>query len=79
MQSALHITTKVLPGNKIEITALELPEGTSVEVFLILPEPPNPPLRSVLEIIDSLKGHRLFETAEEADRYLQKERDSWES
>ena len=79
MQSALHITTKVLPGNKIEINAPELPEGTSVEVFLVVPTPPNPPRRSALEIIDSLKGHRLFETAEEADRYLQEERDSWES
>jgi hypothetical protein len=46
---------------------------------LVVPTPPNPPRRSVLEIIDSLKGHRLFETAEEADTYLQKERDSWES
>jgi hypothetical protein len=79
MQSALHITTKVLPGNKIEIDAPELAEGTAVEVFLVVPEPSSPPRRSALEIIDSLKGHRLFETAEEADTYLQKERDSWES
>ena len=38
MQSALHITTKVLPGNKIEIQVPEAEIGDSVDVFVILPE-----------------------------------------
>ena len=36
MQPALHLTTKVLPGNKIEISAPELLVGNTVEVFVIL-------------------------------------------
>ncbi|WP_416670676.1 hypothetical protein [Egbenema bharatensis] len=37
MQSALHITTKVLPGNRIEIQLPALTEGEEVEVFVVLP------------------------------------------
>lgn len=37
MQSALHITTKVLPGNRIEIQLPPLTEGEEVEVFVVLP------------------------------------------
>jgi hypothetical protein len=38
MQPALHITTKVLPGNKIEIDIPDAEIGDSVDVFVILPE-----------------------------------------
>ena len=79
MQSALHITTKVLPGNKIEITAPELAEGTDVEVFLVLSAPPEPRLRSVLEFLDSLPaGPRSSKTWTEIEQHMQEERNSWE-
>jgi hypothetical protein len=78
MQAALHIKTKVLPGNKIEVTAPELKEGDAIDVFLVLPEPPASPRRSALEIIRSLHGHRLFQSAEEVDRHRQEERDAWD-
>jgi hypothetical protein len=77
MRSALHVTAKVLPGHKIEISTPELSEGDTVEVFLVLPEPSSPARRSALDLLESLPGQRLFQTAEEADRYLQEERDSW--
>ena len=38
MRSALHVTTKVLPGNKIEIQVPEAQIGDKVDVFVILPE-----------------------------------------
>lgn len=38
MQSALHISTQVLPGKKIEISSPELPVGEDVEVFIITPK-----------------------------------------
>jgi hypothetical protein len=38
MQSSLHITTKVLPGNKIEIEIPEAQIGDSVDVFVVLLE-----------------------------------------
>ncbi|MBI3245700.1 MAG: hypothetical protein HYZ50_04230 [Deltaproteobacteria bacterium] len=78
MRSALHVAVKVLPGHKIEISTPELSEGDTVEVFLVLPELPSPARRSALDLLESLPGQRSFKTAEEADRYLQEERDSWE-
>lgn len=78
MKAALHIQTHVLPGGKIEIPTPHLREGDPVEVVLLVPEPATQPRRSALEIIASLRGHRLFQTPEEVDRYLQQERDAWE-
>jgi len=78
MQSALHITTKVLPGGKLEITDPELRVGEPVDVFLVLPEPPARPRRSALEIIEALQGRRVFQTPQEVNKYLQEERDSWD-
>jgi hypothetical protein len=42
MQLALHITTKILPGNKIEIEIPEAEIGDIVDVFVILPEKTSP-------------------------------------
>src|SRR5947208_2106680 len=54
MQAALHVTARVQPGKKIEITAPELIEGQDVEVFLILPQVAAPPRQSVLDFIATL-------------------------
>jgi hypothetical protein len=78
-QAALKLTTRVLPGKRIEVTAPELTEGDEVEIFIALPASSAPKRRSVLDIIESLPpGPRQFKTPEEADRYLQEERDAWE-
>lgn len=37
MQSALHITTKVLPGNRLEVELPPGSEGQEVNVFIVLP------------------------------------------
>ena len=37
MQSALHITTKVLPGNRLEVQLPPGSEGKDVNVFIVLP------------------------------------------
>jgi hypothetical protein len=79
MQSAIRITTKVLSGNKVEI---ELPPGSvgaDVEVIVILPELPDAPSRSAIDIINEAHSRQqLFRTPEEVDRYIREERDSWE-
>jgi hypothetical protein len=36
MQSALHITTKVLPGNRVEVQLPYGSEGQNVDVFIVL-------------------------------------------
>ncbi len=78
MQPALHITAKVLPGNKIEIQVSEAAIGDTVDVFVILPEKAEVKRRSVIDILNELPGKRLFKTPEEVDKYLQEERESWE-
>ena len=79
MQSTLRITTTVQPGNRIEITSPQLVEGEAIEVILKLPEKSSSESKSALDIISSLQGHRIFNSPEEVDEYVQKERESWES
>jgi len=78
MESALHVSTTVLRGNKIEIETPGLKEGEPVDVFVFLAESGQSPRSSALEIIESLHGHRLFSTVEEVDRYLRQEREAWD-
>ena len=77
MQSALHLTTRVLPGNRIELAVPELRVGEPVDVFLVSRPIPASSGDSVLEIIESSGGHRLFSTSEEVDRHIREERDAW--
>jgi hypothetical protein len=79
MQPALRITTKVLPGNKIEIEIPDAQIGDSVDVFVILPEKAATKKRSVLEIIEESRKRHPSRTAEEIDKQIQEERLSWDS
>ncbi|MBO3460719.1 hypothetical protein G7B40_035720 [Aetokthonos hydrillicola Thurmond2011] len=79
MQSALHITTKILPGNKIEIQVPEAEIGDSVDVFVVLPQKAEPKRRSVLEIIEESRTRHPSRTAEDIDKQLREERSSWDS
>jgi hypothetical protein len=79
MQKTLRMETTVLPGHRLEINTPELPEGAKVEVIVVLPATPSPPRRSMLEFLATLPpGPLLFQTPEDANRYVQEERDSWE-
>jgi hypothetical protein len=76
--SPLRMQTTVLPNHRIEISAPELVDGTRVEV-VITPAAAQPNASgSILEIIESLHGHRLFQTPEEVRRHLDEERDAWD-
>ena len=76
---ALHLTARVQPGNKIEITAPDLKEGQEVDVFLIPRAPQRPPRRTVLEFLDALPpGPRSAPTWDEIERRFQEERDAWD-
>ncbi len=79
MDSALKLQTTVLPGHRIDVSSPDLPEGSPVELIVLVPTETPRPRRSVLEVLDSLPpGPRLFKDADEVDRYLQLERDSWD-
>jgi hypothetical protein len=79
MQPALHLTTKVLPGNKIEIEIPEGEIGDTVDVFVVLPKKPKEKKRSVLEIIEESRSRNAHRSAEDIARQLREERDSWDS
>jgi hypothetical protein len=79
MQPALHLTTKVLPGKKIEIEIPEGEIGDTVDVFIVLPEKPKAKKRSVLELIEESRSRNILRSAEDIDRQLREERDSWDS
>ncbi|MDJ0634662.1 MAG: hypothetical protein QNJ34_15850 [Xenococcaceae cyanobacterium MO_188.B29] len=79
MQPALHLTTKVLPGNKIEIEIPSVEIGDTVDVFVVLPEKPQEKKRSVLELIEASRSQRSLRSAEDIDLQLREERNSWDS
>jgi len=79
MWNAIHVKTKVLPGNRVEVKTPGFGEGASVEVFVVQPEAPGLSRCSMLELLESLPAEtRLFESAAQADHFLQEERDSWD-
>jgi len=79
MQTTLHIETTVLPGNRVEVCAPELPEGARVEVTVVVPQQPSPMHASAYEYLQSLPpGPRAFDTWEEYEDFLRKEKDAWE-
>ncbi|MGF1496973.1 MAG: hypothetical protein ACFB8W_09150 [Elainellaceae cyanobacterium] len=79
MQSALRITTRVLPDGKIELQLPLESAGDEVEVFIVQPDKSATSSLSAIDIINQPREHlNLFKTPEEVDQYLRAERDSWE-
>lgn len=83
MASALRIETKILPGNKLEIT---LPEncisgtvGETIEVIVLLPENSESQRLSVIDILNEVRSQRSPRSVEDINRELQMERDAWDS
>ncbi|MCU0571175.1 MAG: hypothetical protein MUF49_31995 [Oculatellaceae cyanobacterium Prado106] len=73
-----HLTTRVLPGNKIEIEIPPGSEGEMVNVFGVLPEALKAQPANVLHLIEEARRHRLGMTSEQIDHYLKEERESWD-
>jgi len=85
MRSSIKLTTRVLPGGRIEFAAPELREGQDVEVYVALPENriPEPvedrDTQGVWDYIRSLTPvQRTPEEWAELDREFQEERNSWD-
>ncbi len=78
VQNALRVKTTVLAGGRIEIAVPQLEAGEAVEL-IVLPAQPQPAAqRSVLDILNEAKGHRIFKTMEDVEAYLREERESWD-
>jgi len=83
MQTALKITTHVLPGHRVEIVAPELADGQRVEVSVVASESASSPKAeertSIWELIQTLPpGLRSVPTWEEIERNLQEDCNSWD-
>ena len=83
MQTALQLETKVLPGNKIEIT---LPANTpansvgqTIEVIVLMPEQPQLVRQNILEWIEQARSRSTFRSVEDINHDLQAERDAWDN
>ena len=80
-QTAIRLTTRVLPGKRIQVTAPELAEGEDVELIVLRPEgaaAPEEP-QGVLDWLQSLPPmQRTTEEWAEIERAFQEERGSWD-
>ena len=76
MQNTLYITTKVLPGGKIEIVNEELTVGEAVDV--VVRHASASARRSAVDILNEAPGQGLFKTAEDVNSLLKDERASWD-
>lgn len=79
MQSALRITTKVLPGDKVEIQVPSGSEGQEVEVFVVFPPPASINRSSFVAFIEQLQNQHPKRSVEEINHDLMMERNSWDS
>lgn len=79
MVTELTLTTTVLPGGKLEISAPELRPGQPVTVIVRVEDEQIEPMTITERLARAnYTGGKLFKTAEEVDAYIREERDSWE-
>jgi hypothetical protein len=79
MQSAIHITTTIQAGHKIEIQVPDGGIGDTVEVFVILADKPLPTKqKSILAMIDTIHSQQPSRTGDEIEQQIQEARDGWE-
>ncbi|MDZ8139215.1 MAG: hypothetical protein RM049_28690 [Nostoc sp. DedQUE04] len=84
MQSALRIETKVLPGNKIEITlpddTLSTSVGQTIEVIVLIPQKTILEGQSIIHLLEEIHKQRpVGRSVEEINQDLEAERDAWEN
>lgn len=79
MAIEVRVDTVVLPGGKIEISRPELIPGQHATVVVLIEEQQSVEHRHVIDILEKLQGHRLFQHVEDVDTFVREERDSWEN
>ena len=77
MVNAIRQQVTVQDGGVIEIRSPELTAGTRAEVIVLVEDSQPPRKRLLRSIIGTGKGG--FASADEADAFLRRERDAWES
>ena len=79
MATEVRVKTVVLPGGRIEITTPELIPGRRATVVVTIEDNETIEQSHVIDILKTLAGHRLYQSAEEVDAYISEERDAWEN
>ena len=76
MQSALHITTTIQAGKRIELQIPDGGIGDTVEVFVILADKSLPAMqKSILTMINTIHSQQPVRTAAEIEQQIQEARD----
>ena len=78
MSTEIRVKTIVLPGGKIEIRAPELIPGRRATVVITIEDNEMIEYPHVIDILKTLPGHQLYQSAEGVDAYIREERDAWE-
>lgn len=79
MQTALRMETTVLPGHRVEVIAPDIPEGTQVQVIIVLPPPAATAQTSMVDLVQALPpAPLLFKAPRDVNRFLREEREAWE-
>lgn len=78
VETIVRARTIVQPGGQVIITDPALHTGKPVEVIILLSEQLSETQMSMLDVLNSVPGHLLFQNAAEIDRYLREERASWD-
>lgn len=78
MAIEVHVETVVLPGGRIELNVPGLMAGQQATVTITIKDQQVEKKQSILDFLEQLPGHRIFQNADEVDAYIREERDSWE-
>ncbi len=78
VETIVRARTIVQPGGQVVVTDPALLTGRPVEVIILLSEEPGEPRLSMLDVLNSVPGHLLFQNAAEIDQYVREERASWD-
>ena len=77
--SVQTVNSRLLELLKQTIDTLSSTEKNILRSHLLKQDPSEVPKQSAIDIILSAPRQQCFQTPEEVDRYLQEERDSWDS
>lgn len=77
-QTFVRKRATVQPGGQVIVVDPNLLDGASVEVLILMSAEQDEPRKSVLDVLKAAPGHVVFNSAEEVQRYLREERDSWD-
>ncbi len=78
VETIIRTRTVVQPGGQVIVTDPALHTGKPVEVIILLSDEIPEPQLSIIDVLNRVPGHRLFQTAEEVNKYLREERASWD-